>query len=164
MIFWLCMGTALSGGEDAEHVYSVCELLANPQQFNGKLVKVRGIVEGGMEGSWLKSDDCLERFYVGENSLPKAISLSYQSEFGVAPPRNMAHIERVDRQIREKRQKAKSGVLLLTHTGVFETRTDWKLLNNGAGDKRLWGFGHLNTFPAQLVVVDIADPVIVQKK
>jgi hypothetical protein len=87
-----------------------------------------------MEGAWLESGDCPERLFVGENSLPKAIFLSYQSEFDVAPPRNMAHIERVDRQIREKRQKAKSGVLLLTHTGVFETRSDWKLLNNGAGD------------------------------
>ncbi len=164
MMFWLGMGTVLTGGEDAGHVYSVCELLANPQQFNGKTVKVRGIVEGGMEGSWLRSDDCPERFSVGENSLPRGISLSYQSEYGVAAPRKMVHIERVDRQIREMRQRVKSGFLLLTHTGVFETRTDWKLLNNGAGDKRLWGFGHLNTFPAQLVVVDIADPLIVRKK
>ncbi len=164
MMFWLGMGMVLTGAEEAGHVYSVCELLANPQRFNGRTIKVRGIVEGGMEGSWLESDNCPERFYVGEYSLPKAISLSYRSEFGVAAPRNMAHIERVDQQIQKKLRKMKSSVLLLTHTGVFEARTAWKLLNNGSGDKRLWGFGHLNGFPAQLVIIDIEDPLIVRKK
>jgi hypothetical protein len=158
------MGTVLAGSEDSEHVNTVCELLANPQQFNGKFLKVRGVVEGGMEGAWLKSADCPERFYVGENSLPKAISLSYQSEFGNAPPRNTAHIQRVEQQIREKQRKTKPSVLMLTYTGVFETRTDWKVVTSGRGEKHLWGLGHLNAFPAQLVVTDIADPEIIAKK
>jgi hypothetical protein len=101
---------------------------------------------------------------VGEDSLPRAISLSYQSEFGSAPPRNKAHIERIEQQIKEKQRKTKSSLLMLTYTGIFETRTDWKAATLASGEKRLWGFGHLNTFPAQLVVVDIADPLIVQKK
>ena len=163
MMLWFGMGMVLAGAEEAERVYSVCELLADPRQFNGKTIRVRGIVEGGMEGSWLESDDCPERFYVGENSLPKAISLSYQSEYGPAPPRNMAHIQRVDQQIRQKRRRAKSGILLLTHTGIFETRTDWKVLNYGSGRKQLWGFGHGNYFPAQLVIMDISDPVVIKK-
>ncbi|HZT68775.1 MAG TPA: hypothetical protein VFC10_03365 [Terriglobia bacterium] len=164
IILWLIVGTALGGAQDRGRVYSVCELLAAPQQFNGKSVKVRGAVEGGTEGAWLKSNDCPERFYVGENSLPKAISLSYQSEFGNTPARNTAHIERVEQQIKEAQRKMKSSVLTLTYTGIFETRTDWKTATLASGEKQLWGFGHLNAFPAQLVILDIADPVIVETK
>ena len=163
MMFGLGTGMVLTGAQDAERVYSVCELLVNPQQFNGKTVKVRGIVEGGMHGAWLKSDDCPEPFYVGENSLPREISLSYQSEYGSAPPPNTAHMERVERQIREMLRKTKSGILMLTYTGIFETRTDWKVIIL-AGEPRLWGLGHLNTFPAQLVVTDKADPVVAKRK
>lgn len=164
IILWLSVGTVLAGAADAERVYSVCELLAAPQQFNGRSVKVRGVVEGGMEGAWLKSNDCPERFYVGDNSLPKAISLSYQSEYGDTPARNTVHIERVEQQIREMQRRVKSSVLTLTYTGIFETRTDWKATTLASGEKHLWGFGHLNAFPAQLVVVNIEDPLIVPKK
>ena len=107
-MLWLGMGTVLVGAEEGERVYSVCELLAKPQQFKGKSVRVRGVVEGGTEGAWLKSGECPERFYVGENSLPRAISLSYQSEYGSPPTRNTSHIERVEQQIREQRRKTKS--------------------------------------------------------
>jgi hypothetical protein len=162
----LALGTGafLFGAEDGERVYSVCELLANPQQFNGKSVKVRGIVEGGMEGTWLKSGECTERYSVGENSLPMAITLSYQSEYGQTPTRNTAHIERVGQQISEQRKKTKSDVLMLTYTGILETRTEWKILTLSSGEKQVWGFGLLNAFPAQLVVVDIANPMIMHKK
>jgi hypothetical protein len=162
LMFWIGIGAVLAGAGESEHVYTVCELLAKPEQFNGKLLKVRGIVEGGMEGAWLKSDDCPNRFHIGENSLPNAISLSYQSEHGTAPPRNAVHIKQIEQQIRGKQRK--TSVLILTYTGIFETRTDWKIVTSGNGEKHLWGFGHLNAFPAQLVVADIADPQIIAKK
>lgn len=163
-MLWLGTATVLAGPEEGDRVFSVCELLAKPQQFTGKFVMVRGAVEGGTEGAWLKSGECPERFYVGENSLPRAISLSYQSEYGNTPARNTTHIERVEQTIREQRRKTKSDVLMLTYTGIFETRADWKVLTLGSGEKQLCGFGHLNSFPAQLVVLDIADPVSVEKK
>jgi len=158
------VGATLGSGWAEMRVYTVCELLANPQSFNRKAVRVRGIVEGGTEGAWLESSDCPGKFYVGKRSLPNAISLSYQSEFGDAPPRNSAHIERVERQIKEKQRKMKSSVVTLTYSGVFETRTDWIASTSSTGDVQLMGFGHLNSFPAQLVVVDIGEPVVIEKR
>ena len=38
------------GGGPVSHVYSVCELLANPSKFDGNEVRVRGIVEADLEG------------------------------------------------------------------------------------------------------------------
>jgi len=162
LILLILAGALPAGAENAERIYTVCEVLSRPGQFNGKLLKVRGIVEGGMEGSWLKSDECPERFYVGGNSLPNAVSLSYQSEYGIAPPRNTVHIELVQRQIQGKVRK--TNVLIMTYTGIFETRTAWKVVTSGTGENHLWGFGHLNAFPAQLVVTDIDDPQVVVKK
>ena len=156
------LGASLEGSWGEARVYTVCDLLKTPQSFNGKSVRVRGIVEGGAEGAWLKSHDCPGKFYVGENALPMAISLSYQSEYGGAPARNKAHIARVERQIREKQRGMKSSVLTLTYSGVFETRTEWVVSTSRTGEVHLLGFGHLNSFPAQLVVVDIADPMIVE--
>ena len=53
---------------------------------------------------------------------------------------------------------------MLTYTGTFETRLDWKVLTLGSGEKQLYGFGHLNAFPAQLVITDIGNPVIIENK
>ncbi len=157
---WLVAISSLAGAESGEHVYSVCELLATPHEFNQRIIRVRGIVEGGMEGAWLRDESCPGRFRVGERSLAMAIWLSYQSEYGSPPPRHKAHIDQVERQITAGQRKRTSGLLELTYTGVFETRSEWKLLARRPGETQLWGFGHQNGFPAQLVITDEADPVI----
>ena len=153
----LLMAAAVWG---EERVYTVCELLADARGFQRKMVLVRGVVEGGMEGSWLKTAGCPERYVVGKHSLPMAISLSYQSAFGEAPARNAAHLESVERPLRRKKKR----VLTMTFRGQFETPPEWVLSGSRVGEERPMGMGHLNGFPAQLVVVDVQDPMVGGKK
>jgi hypothetical protein len=142
------------GAEDADRVYSVCELLASPNEFDGKAVKVRGDVEGGFEGAWLESKDCPEQFYAEGYSLPKKISLAYRSAFGREAVRNEKHIRQVEDRVKHSSKNAKSDLAVI-RTGIFETRKVWMILTLASGEKQLWGFGHLNGFPAQLVVTDL---------
>lgn len=160
----ICLTMTSLAAESPERVYTVCELLATPEKFNGKVIRVRGIVDGGMEGSWLRSDDCPERFYAAGYSLPKSIALAYHSEAGVAAARNEEHIQHVEELIRRRIRNRSSDVVTLTYKGIFETRKEWVVLTYPSGEKRLWGLGHDNAFPAQLVVTDISDPVVQRRR
>lgn len=85
--------------------------------------------------------------------MPMALSLSYQSAFGEAPARNEAHIQSVGR--------TKNRVLTMTFRGVFETPPEWVVTRSRIdGPEKPMGMGHLNAFPAQLVVVDVQDAVV----
>jgi hypothetical protein len=156
--------TFLFGAPESERVYSTCELLADPQQFNHKIVSVRGDVQAGLEGSWVEDSECKEPFLVGGLSLPKAISLSYRTESGDEPPRNSSHIKQVTEEINKISKGTKAVKLVVTYKGLFETREKWVTLVLPSGDKQLWGLGHLNGFPAQLVIIDMSDPVTSKAK
>ena len=128
------------------------------------MLKVRGIVESSGEGSWLRSDQCKSRFFIGTDSLTFGLALTYQSAFGAQVSRNNVHIQFVQETIKNLTGKSKQYELMLTLSGLFETRKNWTTLLYPSGEKQLWGFGHENVFPAQLVTVDISDPQIVLLK
>ncbi len=46
-----------SSGETLS-ISSVCDLVANPGQYDGRLVSFRGFIVNGLEGSWLAHDGC----------------------------------------------------------------------------------------------------------
>lgn len=100
-------------------------------------MKVRGEARGGMEGAWLKSEGRADQYFVGDQPLQMALWLTNQSGSGAAAPRNEAHFESVNREIKRKHERAKNGY---------------------------WGFGHLSASPGPLVVVDVEDPVVARRK
>jgi hypothetical protein len=134
-------------------VYSVCELLANLSSFQGRTVRVKGVVASA-EGAWLVGDSCEAQVRIEGASLVKAIFLTYQSMTGKEVPRNTAHIQAVERRLARMYSKRDSKDLELIYTGIFETRDVWMVMADG----RIRGLGHLNAFPAQLVIIDISDP------
>ena len=136
--------------------YSVCEILATPEKFHGKSLRVRGNIYGGPEGAWLRSEDCPKQFRIGEKYLINALFLSARSEFGTIVRRKNSHIRLVEGQIRRKlRGTSPDATLTVTYTGVVEARTEWRIFVYPSGESQLVGFGHGNAFPVQLVVEDL---------
>ena len=140
----------------AEQTYTVCEILASPEAFEGRSVKVKGIVLGGLEGAWLKGENCSEKFYVGAHNLTNGLYLSARSDFGRSIVRNDTHIKMIEGGARN-RTSSISGPMIATYSGVVETRQHWDVVTYPSGEVRLLGFGHDNAFRAQLVVEDLVD-------
>ena len=143
------------GFAQTTRIYSICELLASPRSFQGAIVSVKGIAVGS-EGAWLSADSCGISFVVGDLSLVKALFLSYRSETGRKVNRNSTHIKTVELELARRWALGVKDIELV-YTGVFETRESWVVLKD-SGRGRIWGLGHDNAFPAQLVITDISDP------
>jgi hypothetical protein len=124
---------------------------------------VQGIQDGGLEGSWLRGESCPANISVDGLTLSKAIWLDYRSEYGIKVERNEAHIKKVYRELRKRPSKEFRNVPLI-YSGVFETRDKWVIFHDSSGQGRLWGFGHLNGCPAQLVLIDVEYPSAKPKK
>ncbi len=141
----------------SSEVFSVCDLLTRAREFQGKTVRVRGIQFGGMEGSWLRGDACpTPAVSLNGVTLENNLWLTYQSERGRRVESNVEHVSLVMHQLR-KLPKRQAANVALTYIGVFETRDNWVLLRDSSGKPFLWGLGHLNGFPAQLVIMDVED-------
>lgn len=140
-----------------DRVFTVCELLANPAEFQGQRLRVLGIEDGGLEGTWLQGKSCPTTVSVEGLTLAKAIWLTYQSEYDIKVQRNGVHIKEVSRQLRKRSKKSLHNFALI-YEGVFETRDKWLIFHDSSGQARVWGLGHLNGFPAQLVLIDVELP------
>lgn len=69
----------------------------------------------------------------------------------------------VEQQIKKMPRRMKSWALMITYEGVFETRKEWPVSKLAVGEAPHFGFGHEGYYPAQLVVVDMTDPIWVKK-
>ena len=74
----LC-GQVGQGIPDIHKPLSVCELLKNRLRFNGHMVAVRGLVEGG-HGSWLVGDKCPALVVSGGFTWPSAVAITIPKE------------------------------------------------------------------------------------
>jgi hypothetical protein len=62
--------------EEASRVLTVCEILADPLRFDGKIIQVRGRTRSTDEGTWLVGDGCDGVFAREEYTWPSEIAFT----------------------------------------------------------------------------------------
>lgn len=136
---------------------TVCEILSNPLQYDGQLIRIRDVIRGTDEGAWFVGDQCPDLLVTEGHAWPSLISLEVPGSpfqlHTVDFSYDFASQDRLIRKYKQLKRSVSEDCIAWTYTGVFETRKSW----NGAEAKtidpgRLRGFGHLNAAPGQLIL------------
>jgi len=138
-------------------VLNVCELLADdPTRFNGKVVSVRGLLEGTDEGLWL-SDDCKSHLTTRGVTWGDEIWVPEGAEDENAERsllRFSKHLDSLHLQLGRD-------TIRVTIAGLIETRKsmDDALVQMPYGLSK-FGFGHLSAAAAAIHVMSIRDVTV----
>jgi hypothetical protein len=150
---------------------SVCELIANRNDHNGRIISVRGEVKGGPHGEWMTaSTDCRYQLISRGETWPNIIFLSYPNN---RSPLDEDHanfnidwdsIHQAEETI--KRGGYKPGVdrLIETYVGRFVTYSDLdKRVNPGVPGAHKLGFGPVGLdAPAKLLIRNARDAIVLR--
>ncbi len=162
---------------------TVCDILANPQSFDGKIVRIKGVVIAGFEEFAIKGPDC--------NQMVNAIWLAYpkgtKGKAGPAAllrlqlaknnPASVSNVSRVpvtldmNKDFKEfdnflstpaKTKGLCLGCVKFTVTATLVGRLDGAkstgLVRDGVGKViGIGGFGHLNRYSARLVLQSVSE-------
>jgi hypothetical protein len=158
----------LHGLQPEPEVLSVCDILRDPVQYNGKIIAVRGFLVSTDEGSWLHGE-CKEPLITNGYKWASMIwPESPTSGFALhkAPFEEDVLAQREmwatrDREITDRRDR-----LWVTYIGLLETRPTMNLevFVRPNGQRQPVGFGHLGGAPAQLLVKTVKDVVVEHTK
>jgi len=141
-------------------VLTVCEVLSAPLKYNGRMVTIRARIEGTSEGTWLIGDDCPGVFVTEEHVWSSSIFLGMPT----MPAQLRLHQvdfqydwdsgSRTNAKAEDLRKSVPDRCLMVSFTGMFETRTDWShakaVYPNGTW--KYLGFGHQGGSPGQLLI------------
>ena len=143
-------------------IFTVCEILSNPLQYDGQLIRIRDVVRGTSEGGWLVGDDCPGVFVTEGIVWPSIISLEVPGNpFQLHPVDfqfNFGSQQKLMPKYEQLKRRVGQDCIAWTYTGVFETRKNWTGPEVKTTDPtRLRGFGHLNGAPGQLILKSVDD-------
>lgn len=153
-----------SGMYAEESILSVCDVLEQRLQYDGKSVPVFGHAGHTMEGLWL-TDDCGAKLLIDGEVWGYDIWLAYSGS-GEPPAPNLPdgfrwNHERLIAPIPLLRNPNKYDLLddpscerrseWIAVFGRFETRNVFPKITYASGETRNIGFGHLGGSPAQLI-------------
>jgi len=137
---------------------TVCEILASPQQFNGKNVAVLGRLGRTNEGWWLGEDDCGSKIVQEGYTWPNLVWVECCYEPAPDPPSGSLRLGDVFVAAKLKQVKETTKLRYQTDAwvvayGRIETRSELRP-PRGTGPNRDWGngFGHLRGAPMQIVI------------
>jgi hypothetical protein len=166
------LGCALLKGqivpvEDPTRTATVCEILSQPLQYDGKVVRIRSRQAGTDEGLWLSGDECPGILATGQHIWP--------SEIWVQLPSSPFHLHpidfqfdaqsqrRVEAKYRELTARAPDRCIVWTYTGLFETRRNWSEARAvyANGTSKFVGFGHQGEAPGQIIIKSADDVSVV---
>ena len=143
---------------------SVCQVFTDPQAFDGKMIRLRGVAAGTDEGGFLISPQHCPTVYVtGDHKWPLWVALTApDSGQRLHKPVFVydSHSEEILlNKYRMLQKRYPDRCLLSTDAGLFETRSDWSksraVYTNGSS--RYLGFGNQNIAPAQLLLKGYVD-------
>lgn len=141
------------GTPPSERVVTVCDVLANPSSFRGRIVAVRGVFTYGA----LRQDDCPQEFITGDRRWPPILNLAtteYQKgEPPVAFKTDPESWDRLDLTALEAGKQGRSVEIWATIIGQIRAQSEYVLPDGRVRS----GFGHLGAFPAEVVVKQITD-------
>jgi len=143
-------------------ILSVCEILSNPLQYDGQLIRIHDVIKGTEEGAWFAGEQCPEVFVTEGHAWPSLISLEVPGNpFQLHPvdfSYDFASQDRLLPKYKQLKRRLSENCIAWTYTGVFETRKDWTTPEARTIDPgRLRGFGHLNAAPGQLLLKSADD-------
>jgi hypothetical protein len=149
-------------------ILSVCAVLKDLPKYNGKIIAVRGVVEGSSEGGSILDRHCTVRLVTNGYLWPTAIALELPTTFfsqgTVDFDVDWVALQRVDKQVQQMRFDAASDKLWLTYVGLFETREKLEVGVDPDGKRWPVGFGHLSRAPGRLIVKTAINPFIARGK
>jgi hypothetical protein len=139
---------------------SVCDVLADdPTKLNGKVTKVKGLLGGTDEGTWLTAECTTHLVTKGlawGNDLSVYIDGSDQ--------KTLRSWEKVGQKLKQLRANLGQDRIWVTIVGRLETRAsmDDEVVQMPYGMARA-GFGHMGGTPAEINVISVED-VRVERK
>ena len=143
----------------AQGTLSVCDILADPLKYNYQLVKIRGVSVGTDEGWWIGPDKpCSRPLTTGGYTWPSIIWVESVDESrpsrGVQFRTDHNAVNKIDGAVARMHIDPKLDRIWLNFTGVFETRV---FTSKDIGKGRAFGFGHMNSAPARLLLKTVTD-------
>jgi|ERR1041385_4416255 hypothetical protein len=176
-----CIAVAQAKSDESVTLVTVCEVLKDPQHFNGKDLAVLGRFGYTDEGLWLSEDDCGFKLSTGSYDWPNLVWLHCCYEPAPDPPSGSLVLDkdvlaekiaqvRKTTKLKVQRRWVNSGIVKDGKTestsGWRDVKDDWAVVfgrlearselkaPSGTGPNRYWGngFGHLAASPVQLVI------------
>ena len=149
---------------NTSQVHSVCDVLKDLKEFDGKMVSVRGTLLSGPHGSFI-TGDCSFRLTVKGFTWPNLIWLTYpRGPDGRRHEIDSAADERVRNAIKGFHLR-ESDQVLLTYIGILEAKDIiTSVTTTRTGQVLGLGFGPDVDAPAQLLVYSAAHPSVVRHK
>ncbi len=163
-------------------LWSICELFEDLASHAGKLVAVRGLLEGSLALGGRCQSKFVTRYLAfpglpgvlpeltAEYVWPTAINLTYSTNRseGESPVTFSSDIDSVNRTIeyivkqrRTQFNNAKSDTgALVTVIGMLRVRSYYVIGPLPSGTIAAGGYGHLSIYPAELVILRMFDPVV----
>ena len=145
--------------------FTVCEILAQRVEFDGKLVRIRASVWATDEGAWFAGYGCPGAVTSDGHVWPSTIWMQVaSSEMGPNThdhPVNFASDYGSQQKLRPKLRrigrKVPEECVIWTYTGLFESRETYPKHTYEKAPSLYIGFGHLNSAPAQLIFMTADD-------
>lgn len=144
---------------------SVCQVLSSPLAFNGKLIRLTGLVVETDEGAFVSGEnDCPRIVRTGNHVWPTLIAITSPSSSARLHNPAFGYDKDSERvpfaKYRELKKHFSDKCLVWTFSGMFETREDWAnaQAHYPNGSSKYLGFGNQNLAPGQLLrhgVVDV---------
>ena len=153
-------------------VLSVCEVIEHRDEYNGKMVGIRGAVEATDEGIWLTAAaDCKYKLVTKGFIWPDMVSLEYPNNSSKDPTEHTdfevdwTAMNTVGIAI-PKGFNPETDEIIKTYVGLFQTYADLgsHVFPEVPGGK-YWlkfGFGHLGAAPARILVKTVKDVTAVR--
>jgi hypothetical protein len=164
--------SAALGTQVANHqipVLSVCEVIEHRDEYNGKMVGVRGTLKGTDEGMWLTAAaDCKYKLITKGFIWPNMVSLEYPNNGSKDPAEHTdfdvdwTAMNTVGIAI-PKGFNPETDEIIKTYVGLFQTFADLESRFYSGGEHPLtFGFGHLGAAPARILVKTVKDVTAVR--
>lgn len=137
---------------------SICQALGQLAALNGKEIALRGEWITTEHGEWLQAPGalCANKLVTGEFVWPNAINLVQSKTSKLAFDSLAAR----DITLEPLRSKPGQYTVMSTFIGKLETRVPPKVVSYPDGTVTGYGFGHLDSFPAELQYYDVKNVVL----
>jgi hypothetical protein len=138
--------------------FTVCEILSQRVEYNGKMVRIRASVLGTDEGVWFVDYGCpgvvTSDGHVWPSSISMAVAslemnpnthdhpVNFVSDYG-SEKKLWPKLRRIGRKVPEE-------CVIRTYTGLFETRETYPKITYEKAPPAYIGFGQASAAPAQL--------------
>jgi len=139
--------------------FTVCEILAQRVEYNGKMVRIRASLFATDEGAWFVGDGCPGVVTTDGHVWPSMISMEVASP--EMPPSSHDHPvnfvsdyvseQKLRPKLRKIGRKVRGACVMRTYTGLFETRETYLKVTYAKAPPLFVGFGQGGAAPAQLI-------------